>query len=180
MSFTFDGFVEAARNAASESDANLAVRDVLQQYTADPEAIIRATPDDGQDEALLFEDETVSIWRCLFRPYVVMPPHEHKLEVHIATYAGGEKNILFQRRDGRLQFQATKIVRPGDVLTLDEDCIHAVTADGDQPSLALHIYMGPLMQLDRGLFDWDSGERIDFTLAHFDAMKRSSSALPDY
>ncbi len=180
MSFSFDGFVDAARAAASEADANLAVRDVLRQYIADPDAIIRATPDDSQDEVLLFEDETVSIWRCLFRPHVVMPPHEHQLDAHIATYAGGEKNILFHRRDGRLRHQATKIVRTGEVLTLGEDCIHAVTADGDQPSLALHIYMGPLMQLDRGLFDWDSGKRIDFTLEKFDAMKRSSSELPDY
>lgn len=180
MSFSFDAFVDAARNAASEPGANLAVRDVLRQWTADPDAILRATPDDGEDEVLLFEDETVSVWRCLFRPHVVMPPHEHRLDVHIATYAGAEKNILFERRDGKLQFHSTNIVEPGDILSLNEDCIHAVTAEGDRPSQALHVYMGPLMQLDRGLFDWDSGERIEFTLAHFDAMKRSSAELPDY
>ena len=180
MSITFEGFVDAARKVASEPGANMAMRKVLQQSVADPEAIIRMTPDGGEDECLLFEDETVSIWRCLFQPHVVMPPHEHRLDVHIAAYAGGEKNILFQRCEDKLQYQATNIVKPGEVLSLDEDCIHAVTAQGDVPSLALHVYMGPLMQLTRGLFDWESGEKIDFTLEHFNAMKRPSSELPNY
>ena len=180
MSFTFEGLVEAAREAASRDDANAAVRALLEECVADPAPIVELTPKVGDDEVMLFEDETVSIWWCRFQPHVLMPPHEHKLAVHIAGYSGGEKSVLFQRRDDELVHNGTVVVRPGEVISLDEECIHAVTAEGDTPSLALHVYMGPLMQLTRGLFDWETGKQIDFTMENFDRLKRPASELPAY
>jgi predicted metal-dependent enzyme (double-stranded beta helix superfamily) len=180
MSFTFESFVRAVRRAAGESDANAAVRMVLEQCVADPDPIVNATPLDGDDEVMLFEDQTLSIWRCCFQPHILMPPHEHKLDVHIAAYSGGEKNILFQCCEGELRHERTQVVRSGEVLFLDDQCIHAVTSDGDDPSLALHVYMGPLMQLKRALFDWETGDRVDFTMENFDNMKRPASALCAY
>lgn len=180
MNFAFEQFVSAVREAAAGESANEAVRAILSGCVADPEPINALTPEGGDDEVMLFEDETVSIWRCRFQPQVLMPPHEHLLDVHIAGYAGGEKNILFQRRNGGLVHDRSVVVHPGDVISLDEDCIHAVTAEGDTPSLTLHVYMGPLMKLTRDLFDWDSGDRIDFTMENFDRMKRPASELPAY
>lgn len=180
MSFDFDDFVRQVRAAASAPNPSQAVRAYLEQCVADPEPIIAATSQDGDDEVHLFEDETLSIWRCRFQPHVVMPPHEHKLPVHIAVYAGGEKNILFQAKDGKLEHESTTVVGPGEVLSLEDDCIHAVSAEGDVPSFALHVYMGPLMALKRDLFDWNTGEAVDFSMENFDQMKRSASELPAY
>ncbi len=180
MSFSFEGFVDAVREAACEPDANAAVRAVLERCVADPDRIRNQTPLEGDDEVMLFEDDKLSIWRCRFQPQVLMPPHEHKLDVHIAGYSGREKSILFKRRNDQLKFEGTEIVGSGEVLSLDDKCIHAVTAEGDVPSLALHVYMGPLMQLKRGLYDWETGEQVDFTLENFDAMKRPASAFPEF
>ncbi|NNF79499.1 MAG: hypothetical protein HKN05_15845 [Rhizobiales bacterium] len=180
MKFDFDEFVSQVRAAAKEPDPNRAVRGVLEGCVSDPEPIIAATPEDGEDEVNLFEDEALSIWRCRFQPHVVMPPHEHKLTVHIAVYSGGEKNILFQPNDGQLKHENTTVIGPGEVISLEEDCIHAVTADGESPSLALHVYMGPLMKLKRDLFDWNTGEAVDFSMENFHQMKRRASELPNF
>ncbi|WP_458792306.1 hypothetical protein [Yoonia sp. MH D7] len=180
MSFTFDGLVKDVRTAAGEPDRSRAVRAVLQQYVSDPAPIIDATPSGGDDEIMLFEDENLSIWWCRFQPHITMPPHEHKLEVHIATYSGGEKNILFKRESGKLRHDKTHVVQTGEVFTLDEDGLHAVVGNGDKPSLSLHVYMGPLSKLKRDLFDWATGEPLTFTMENFDRMKRPSSSLPTY
>ena len=178
MSFSFENFTASVREAAKANDANEKVRALLEEIVSDPAPIIAATPEDGEDEICLFEDETVSIWSCRFQPHVVMPPHEHLLDVHIAGYSGGEKNILFKIDDGELKHDSTVVVEPGQVLTLDKDAVHAVSAEGDAPSLALHVYMGPLMKLKRALFDWQTGEKVDFTMENFYAMQRPSTELP--
>jgi predicted metal-dependent enzyme (double-stranded beta helix superfamily) len=180
MSFTFETFVEDVRKAAASSMPNEEIRLVLERYVADPEPIIAATEVDGEDEIMLYQDEQGSIWRCRFQPHVTMPPHEHRLKVHIAAYSGGEKNILFKRDGGQLQHERTHIVKAGEVFTLEDNGIHAVVGDGDEPSLALHVYMGPLTTLKRDLFDWASGEPLEFSMENFDRMKRHSSELPEY
>ena len=58
--------------------------------------------------------------------------------------------------------------------------IHAVVGNGDQASLALHVYMGPVTTLKRDLYDWTTGEPVEFTMENFDKMKRPSSDLPTY
>lgn len=179
MGFSFDAFATEVRTAAAGPDPVAATRKVLETALATPAPIIAAT-DPDEDETLLFEDETVSVWRCRFQPGVVMPPHEHLLDVHIGVYSGGEKNILFSLSGGRLHHEATHVVQQGEVLTLGADCIHAVSADVDVPSDALHIYHGPLTRLTRGLFDWTSGAQIDFTMENFEAMKRPASDLPAF
>lgn len=180
MSFSFDAFVSEVRTAAESPDPSEAVRTYLEKCVSDPAPIIAASPQSGDDEENLYEDENLSIWRCRFQPHVVMPPHEHKLPVHIAVYAGGEKNILFQVKDGKLEHTSTTVVGPGEVLSLDDSCIHAVTAEGGAPSDALHVYMGPLMKLKRDLFDWSTGEPVEFSMENFDQMKRPVSDLPAY
>jgi len=177
MAFTFDQFVTDVRAAAAQPDANAAVRALLSAVVVDPDAIFRVSPEGGEDEVMLFEDETVSIWHCRFQPHVMMPPHEHKLDVHIGGYAGSEKSLLFAREDGALAYRGSKVVGPGEVLSLGPQAIHAVIAEGEAPSLALHVYMGPLMQLTRGLFDWETGEEVDFTLENFEAMKRPAAEV---
>lgn len=172
MTFSFDGFIDAVRQAARQPDGNRAVCDVLRQTVANPQPITALVPEDGEDEELLFEDPDVSIWRCRFQPHVVMPPHEHLVDVHIGTVTGAEKSLLFKRIDGELIEIDEVMASAGEVISLAPDAIHAVTADGETPSLALHVYMGPLTTLKRNLFDWETGATIDFSQASFERLKR--------
>jgi len=175
--FTFDIFVDLVREAAQKPDANAAVRTVLAESVADPLEVIGATPEESDDEVMLYEDKTVSIWRCCFQPHVVMPPHEHKMIVHIAAYSGIELSYIYQVESGGLSLKDEIAVCQGEVVTLESNTIHAVTTQGDEPSYALHVYMGPLMKISRDLFDWDSGDRIEFSMDNFQNMKRPAAEM---
>lgn len=179
MSFSYDAFVDAARGAARSDDATKAVRAVLAEMVADPEKLAAEIPPQDEDEIMLFEDETVSIWSCIFQPHVVMPPHEHRMPVHIGCFRGGEKSYLYRREGNTLKHITTKTVMPGEVFSMGGHGIHAVTADGDTHSHALHVYTGPLMQITRSLFDWDTGATVDFTMENFHTMKKSTADLAD-
>ena len=170
--FTFDSMVEDLKQAARQDDALTAVRAVLERSIAEPDAILSATDPEEEDEVLLHEDEHVSIWRCRFQPYEIMPPHEHKMPVVIATYGGVERSLIFQRSVAGLEQTGTVDIAEGQVRALPEDAIHAVVGANGVPSDAIHVYLGPLGQITRDLYDWESGKAVPFTMEAFEAMKR--------
>jgi predicted metal-dependent enzyme (double-stranded beta helix superfamily) len=172
VTYSDESFVESARSAASAPDPDTAVIDLLRRTLADPEAVAAAMPDQHEDEILLFEDDSVSVWSSRFQPGVMMPPHEHRMPVHIGGVTGTEVSVLYRREAGQLVQVEERTVRPGEVLSLPGDAIHAVTAAGDMPSHALHVYLGPLSRVERALFDWDTGARVDFSMENFHAMQR--------
>ena len=172
MSSVIDDFVAAARKAAVDREPTKAVRQVLLDTLVNPDPVADAIAAQEEDELLLHEDETVSIWTCRFVPDRVVPPHEHKMDVHIGVFRGAEDNILYRRVDGELIRAKSKTVEAGDVFSLGADGIHAVTASGTEPSLALHVYLGPLMQVERSLFDWETGAKVAFTMDNFHDMTK--------
>lgn len=180
MSFNYTEFVEKIRAAASSKTPTKSVREELASTLVSAELKSSGLPQQDEDEILLFEDDTVSIWSCRFDPKFVMPPHEHKMEVHIGVVSGHEKNIMFRKDDGALKHIKSLIVKPGEVLSIGADALHAVTANGDTHSHALHVYLGPLTKVKRDLFDWKTGAAIDFTMENFESMKRSHKDLPAF
>lgn len=172
MADPFQDIVDQIRATKGAPDPIAAALDVLQRAISAPDALRAATEGVEEDETSLFEDEHFSIWRCRFQPHVLMPPHEHRLPVLIAAYDGAESSILYERSEGGLKEIGNVTAKSGEVILLPEDAIHAVTAEGDRPSDAIHVYFGPLMSLKRDLFDWDTGEPVDFTMEAFESMTR--------
>lgn len=167
-----ESLVTQAREAAAAEDPAKAVRAVLENALADRDAYADIIAAQSEDEEHLFEDDTVSIWTCRFPPTELTAPHEHKLPVQIAVVRGIEKNILYHRRNGEMFEAAEKDVHAGDMLSLGPEAVHAVTAGTEEPSLALHVYLGPLMQIERSLFNWRTGAAIPFTMENFQAQSR--------
>lgn len=174
-----EAFVAKARQAAASDDPGRAIRALLQDSLQDRETMARVIAAQPEDEIMLFEDDTCSIWTCRFSPDMVMPPHEHRMPVHIAVYRGSEVQLLYRRDKDRLQHAGTRAVEAGETLRLGTDAVHAVTADGEIQSHAIHIYEGPLMQIDRALFDWTSGHEVAFTMENFHAMQKTRAELDD-
>jgi len=170
--FSYEALVADVRAAATRPEPIEAIRAVLHAAIADPAAIRAVYSETEDDEVCLFEDESLSIWRCRFQPTEFLPPHEHKLPVLIAAYSGAEESTMYRREANKLKKTGTLRVRAGEVTLLDEDAIHSVTALDDQPSDAFHVYMGPLMSLKRDLFDWDTGRVVQFTMENFHSMIR--------
>jgi len=176
MAFFFDNFVKAVREAAKQpQDPMGAVERVMRETVAEPGGVASAVPPREEDELHLFEDASVSIWVCRFRPDVVMPAHEHKMPVCIGGFAGAERSILYQRVNGGLEPIGERSVGPGEVITIGADAIHAVTADGDEPSHALHVYLGALTKVERNLFNEATGGAVPFTDENFEKLKKRKS-----
>lgn len=180
MTFDYASFVNKMRKAAKSETPSITVRKELASVLSSTELQMSGLPEQEEDEILLFEDDTVSIWSCRFDPEFVMPPHEHKMDVHIGVVSGNEKNIMFVRERSTLKHIKSVIVNAGEILSIGADALHAVTADGETPSHALHVYLGPLTKVKRDLFDWTTGEAVDFTMENFEAMKRSCKDLPNF
>lgn len=170
--FTFETLVQDICTHAASETPIADIQDYLQNLVDAPDALLAATPHDGPDETLLFEDDRVSIWHCRFQPGVMVPPHEHLMPVVIGAYAGCETSILFDRSGDEMTERGRISARAGEVIALDKDAVHAVIAEGTTPSEAIHVYMGPLTAIKRDLFDWDTGAAVPFTMEAFQELSR--------
>lgn len=170
--FTLDTFVARARAAAVAPDPLAATCTLMREALAS--AAAAPPPAAEQDEVLLFEDATVSIWHERFRHDEILPPHDHAMVAVLGVYSGRERNDMWRRDGGIWQRGATLILEAGQLHVFAPDDIHSVQAEGGAPSLGLHIYLGALTQVDRHLFDWDTGAQVPLTDGTFKAMKRSA------
>ena len=170
--FNLDNFVQQLRAAALTGDAIKAVRELMTDAFRDPESILAAMPEFDNDDEVLFEDDSVSIWFVRFAPGLHVPPHDHQTTATIGVYEGAEDNHFYLREGGRLVHKTSKRVGPGDVIALKPDGIHSVEAADGAQTCGIHVYLAALTTIERSLFDWETGEASPFTDENYDCMKR--------
>ena len=173
--FDLDEFVQELRAAARQDEPVKKVRALMTEAFRDPAAIRAAMPDFENDDEILFEDDSVSIWFVRFVPGLHVPPHDHQTTATIGVYQGVEDNHFYLREPGRLVHKSTRRVGPGDVIALKRDGIHSVEAAEGQVTCGIHVYLAALTKIERSLFDWESGAARTYTDENYDSMKRISS-----
>ena len=170
--FDLDEFIRQLRAAAREDEPVKRVRDLMTDAFSDPESIKAAMPQFDNDDEVLYEDDTVSIWFVRFVPGLHVPPHDHQTTATIGVYEGAEDNYFYLRETGRLVHKSTRRVGPGEVIALKPDGIHSVEAANNEPSCGIHVYLAKLTTIERSLFDWESGAARPFTDENYEQMKR--------
>lgn len=170
--FNLDDFIQQLRTASRESEPVKKVRDLMSAAFRDPQAIKDAMPAFENDDEVLFEDDSVSIWFVRFMPGLHVPPHDHQTTATIGVYEGAEDNHFYLREGGHLVQKTTKRVGPGDVIALKPDGIHSVEAADGSQSCGIHVYLAALTTIERSLFDWETGAAMPFTDENYDLMKR--------
>jgi len=170
--FNLDDFVQQLRVAARDSEPVQKVRALMNAAFQDPQAISSAMPGFENDDEVLFEDDSVSIWFVRFPPGLHVPPHDHQTTATIGVYEGAEDNHFYLREDGHLVHKSTRRVEPGEVIALKPDGIHSIEATNGKQSCAIHVYLAKLTTIERSLFDWESGEAAPFTDDNYERMKR--------
>ena len=173
--FDLDEFVQELREAARKDEPVKKVRALMNQAFGDPAAIRKAMPKYANDDEILFEDDSVSIWFVRFVPGLHVPPHDHQTTATIGVYQGAEENHFYLREAGKLVHKSSRRVTPGDVIALKPDAIHSVEAADGKTSCGIHVYLAALSRIERSLFDWDSGAPSPFTDENYDAMKKVAS-----
>jgi len=170
--FNLDDFVQQLRVAARDSEPVQKVRALMNAAFQDPQAISSAMPGFENDDEVLFEDDSVSIWFVRFPPGLHVPPHDHQTTATIGVYEGAEDNHFYLREDGHLVHKSTRRVEPGEVIALKPDGIHSIEATNGKQSCAIHVYLAKLTTIERSLFDWETGEAEPFTDDNYERMKR--------
>ena len=170
--FVLQDFIQKLRAAALAEGAIGQVRGLMTDAFRDPAAIRAAMPVYENDDEVLYEDDSVSIWFVRFRPGLHVPPHDHQTTATIGVYEGAEDNHFYLREPGRLVHKSSRRVGPGDVIALKPDGIHSVEAANGEQSCGIHVYLAKLTTIERSLFDWDSGAAHPFTDDNYEQMKR--------
>lgn len=170
--FDIDDFVKQLREAAQQNNAQTRVRALMDAAFSNPQAIDAAMPNYDNDDEILFEDDTVSIWFCRFMPGLHVPPHDHQTDATIGVYRGAENNHFYLRESDRLVHKTTRRLGAGEVISIKPDGIHSVEAADQKPSRAIHVYLAKLTTIERSLFDWSNGSAAPFTDANYESMKR--------
>lgn len=161
--FNLDSLIEDLREAALQTDARARVKSILKDTVEAPQWVSETIPTFEEDDVILFEDDTVSIWHCRFVAGQSVPPHDHQMVPTIAVYQGAERNAMWVRNDaGGIDKKTEIVVKAGDVLQVGPTAIHSVARDGDTDSCAIHVYLGKLTTVDRSLFDVKTGEEMRF------------------
>lgn len=169
--FSIDRFIADVRAIAAQDGAATALRSYMEQVFADPQAVAQGIGGALQEDALLFEDDSISVWHSCFHPGISVPPHDHQMSVVLGVYQGRERNDFYQADpDGGLRRSSSIELGPGDVFAIGPSGIHAVSCLSETACLGLHVYLGNLNAAERSLFDLDSGQALRFDWDNYERL----------
>lgn len=162
--FDLDVLVAQLRAAAVSATPNAQIKTLLQKAVNDPQWVADGIGEFAENDVILFEDTTVSIWHCRFTPGQTVPAHDHQMSAAIGVYRGAERNDFYERApDGGLRKSSEVEVCAGEVLQIGPSAIHAVGCASSEPSCGLHVYLGQLTTVERSLFDTQQDKVLAFT-----------------
>ena len=162
--FDLDELIARLKRSVEDDSPSVRVKAILQEQLQDPDRVLKGMPEFADDEAILFEDDRISIWFCRFRPGTTVPPHDHQMVATIGVYSGAERNEFFENDpDGTIRQSSEVILSAGNMLQIGPSAIHAVGCASAEPCCGIHVYLGCLTEVDRSLFDIPNGERLKFT-----------------
>ena len=114
--------------------ASEAVQALLTDLVADPQRVRDMLPNYVENDVILFEDDSISIWHCRFMPGFAVPAHDHQTHATIAVYDGAERNDFFEKgADGSLSKTREVVLEAGGVLEIGPDDIHSVACASETP-----------------------------------------------
>jgi len=154
-----DDIIARCRQALKEHTPPLAVRDVLDELVADPDALERALgPVELGGITPLHNDAELTVLRVVWTPGMALNPHEHSMWAVIGMYGGQEDNAFYRRTPGGLESAGGREIPAGDVLVMGDEIIHSVANTRREVAVALHVYGGDVFTVPRSEWDFDTYE----------------------
>lgn len=152
--FSKERFIEECRAALKETNAQAAIRELVEKAVSDPAGLMRAIgePEKGGVDSL-YRSADLTILNLCWGPQMVFKPHDHRMWAVIGIYTGREENTFFRRSGDGLTRHGMKVMEPKDTTPLGASIIHAVTNPLDKVTGALHVYGGDFFAAPRS--EWD-------------------------
>ena len=159
MTLAVEDITVRCRAALGEHAPALAVRDVLDELVADPEALERALgPVELGGITTVHRAPDLTILRVAWTPGMALYPHEHRMWAVIGMYGGQEDNAFYRRAAPGLEPAGGRELPAGDVLVLGDDVIHSVANTRREFAVALHVYGGDFFSVERSEWDFETYE----------------------
>ncbi len=156
--FDLDQFIEDCRAAVARDDSHRAVRALMEETFADPAAVMAGLGEPTIPGIVpLYRSDTLTILNFIWKPGMVLYPHDHRMWAVIGLYGGQEDNMFWRRlKDdpaGRIEAAGGKSLMTGDVTPLGRDIIHSVRNPLATKSAGLHVYGGDFFGVSRSQWD---------------------------
>jgi predicted metal-dependent enzyme (double-stranded beta helix superfamily) len=149
-----DHFVQDCIDASRDGEPQSAVLEVLARAVHDPRAMLAAVGDPERAGIfVIYRSDTLTIFNAAWTPQMNLMPHNHLMWANIGIYTGREDNLLWQRRDDRIEAYGAKALFEGDAAALPVDVIHSVTNPLQRFTGGIHIYGGDFFDTTRSQWD---------------------------
>lgn len=151
--FDIETFVADCQTALAETQAMLAIKELLDRALAEPDAVAAAlSPEPGVSVLHRTPDLTIA--------HVVIPPglpaslpHDHRMWALVGIYGGQEDNQFYRRAGDGLADSGGRSLRMSDTLLMGDDTIHAICNPLAYSTLAaVHVYGGDLVGAERSMW----------------------------
>lgn len=157
--FDLETFVEDCKTTIRKDATHGAVAELLRSAMSDPGAVCNALgePTSGGLHTI-YKSPELTILNMVWRPEMVLMPHDHNMWAVIGIYTGREDNIFWRRykgsEEGRIEAAGAKALSAGDVAPLGKDVIHSVINPLTKYTGAIHIYGGDFFEAER--LEWEA------------------------
>ena len=165
--------------AAESADAMNAAKAILQDLSAEREAIARAldyiSGVGGNARQVFYRSRDLTLLKVRFPCGRRTPPHDHGTWAGILVLEGEEKNTLYRCENGRLRKATDVTLTPGKVLMMRADTPHVAECIGSEAVIGLHVYGGDIFELPRRMWNPETLEEHALDWQVYEQFARAAS-----
>ena len=157
--FDLENFIEDCKSAIQKDPTHCTVADLLRGAMSNPSDVMTALGEPTSSGLnTIYKSSELTILNVVWKPEMVLMPHDHNMWATIGIYTGREDNVFWRRiKDdpkGRIEAAGAKALATGDVAPLGKDVIHSVINPIPRLTGALHIYGGDFFEAER--LEWEA------------------------
>ncbi|WP_085905752.1 hypothetical protein [Kiloniella majae] len=156
--FNLERFVEDCCTAVRRDRTHKSVSEIFDRAFRDPASIATALGE-PQKAGLtpIYCSSDLTILNLVWKPSMMIAPHNHNMWATIGVYGGREDNIFWRRikddPNGRIEAAGATALSTGDYAPLGSDIIHSVANPITKLTGAIHVYGGDFFEAERS--EWD-------------------------
>lgn len=176
--FDVDEFIAECVACLAETDPRRAAREVLEGALADSAAIADALRPEAGGIQLLYNTPEMTVINVVWTPGMRLYPHNHEMWAVIGVYAGREDNEFFRRDPSGSGLMASngRSLDAGELVSLGDDVIHAVSNPLRQPTGGIHVYGGDFVRNPRSMWPPPDDEEQPYDPASVDRLFAEADA----
>jgi predicted metal-dependent enzyme (double-stranded beta helix superfamily) len=153
---SIERFVERCVRAASESDPNRAIEELVAEAVSDPSRVASSLGEPAHAGfVVLHRAPALTILDFTWAPWMCFKPHNHMMWSVIGIYAGREDNMFWRRTDKTIEAAGARSLGERDVTVLGRDIIHSVVNPIGRMTRAIHVYGGDFFAPPTPRSEWD-------------------------